>query len=781
MNSKNLSGGNAAVSLAAIAVSLSFAGPALAQEAPATTAASQMAVAQSATTASSAQEQADTGGANDIVVTATLREQTLQDVPIAVSVVSGDQLTAVGANGVEAITSVAPSLTFTKGSNASNSSLSIRGIGTTVFSPASEPAVSVVVDGVPMARSGQGFQDLVDVERVEVLRGPQSTLFGKNASAGLISVTTEDPSSALSVKGDASYADGGEWQLRGSVSGPLTNDLGVRVSGFYKDYKGFVRNVSGIGDRWLSGYESWGGRAKFKWEPTTDLTVTLIGDYSKSHDNSVPTLRRLYTQAYRDAVLPLVPSPELREANMNASNRNDIEQGGVSAKIEYRLSDDFQLVSISAFRQWDFTGRSDTDFTSLSQPRPGVTLWDVNQGNTNLKQYSQEVRLVSGDLGGFDLLFGAFAFKLDADTDFMRRMVPVSGGRSGQFTGSTSSSNIAAFASTNIDLTSKAQLFGGIRLLHETLDWKALRDPANVLVPGDRPLGGAAGTAADFSGSTDNTTVVGKIGVRQDLAGLGNVYASYARGYKGKAYNLIFAVQEDYKPVDPETSNAFELGVKLETRDRVFSVNGALFYTKYDNFQAQSQLPGDVSFYLLNVGSISTRGLELEANIHPSRLTTISLGGTWMKAEIDSYPLGPCYLDQTAAQGCVNDAQDLAGGRLPNAPDFRMTAFVKQYVPLGGDLPFDPYIQSNMTYQTSVQYQLDQNPDTVQGGYAVVNAEVGIEDKNDAYSLAFFVRNLFDKNYTGNIFASSFNGGRVYQQVLRDADRYWGVRGSFKF
>ncbi|MEJ2459402.1 MAG: TonB-dependent receptor, partial [Novosphingobium sp.] len=649
MNSKDLCGGRAAVSYAAIAVSLAFAAPAMAQQQDAPVAA------------------ADDASSNEIIVTAALREQTLQDVPIAVSVVSGDQLTAVGANGVEAITNVAPSLTFTKGSNTSNSSLSIRGIGTTVFSPAAEPAVSVVVDGVPMARSGQGFQDLVDVSRVEVLRGPQSTLFGKNSSAGLISVTTEDPSRSLSAKGDASYAEGGEWQIRGSVSGPISNNLGVRVSGFYKDYKGFVRNVSGIGDRWLSGHHSWGGRAKFKWEPTADLTVTLIGDYSKNRDNSVPTLRKVFSQAYLDDLLPVVPSPELREVNMNASNTNNIEQGGVSAKIEYQLSSNFQLVSISAFRQWDFTGRSDTDFTSLANPLPGVTLWDVNSGTTDLKQYSQEVRLVSGDLGGFDLLFGAFAFKLDADTTFKRRMVPTSGGRSGQFTGSTSSSNIAAFASTNIDLGPNAQLFGGLRLLHETLDWQALRDPANVLVTGDRALGGAAGTAANFSGSTDKTTLVGKIGVRRDIGDLGNVYASYSRGYKGKAYNLIFAVQESYKPVDPETSDAFELGMKIETPDRLLSLNAALFYTKYDNFQAQSQLPGDISFYLLNVGSISTKGIELEANLRPSRLTTISLGGTLMDAKIDSYPAGPCYLKQTEAQGCVNKAQDLAGGRLPNA------------------------------------------------------------------------------------------------------------------
>jgi len=757
--------GRTFISLSALAAALVPIAPAVAQEAPST--------ADAATAA---------GTSNEIVVTAGLREQTLQEVPIAVSVVSGAQLDAVGTSAVEGLVNVAPSLTFTKGSNSSNNSLSIRGIGTTVFSNATEPAVSVVIDDVALARSGQGFQDLVDVERVEVLRGPQSTLFGKNASAGLVSVTTADPSRTLSVRGDATYADEGEWQVRGSVSGPIGDNVGYRVSGFFKEYDGFVPNVAGVGDNLLNGYRNWGGRAKLVFDPTSDLTVTLIGDYSKGRDDTVSTVRQLFTPAYNNAVLPLVPSAELREVNLNADNTNTSEQFGFSGKIEYQLSDLFQLVSISAYREWDFTGQGDTDYTSLSAPIPGVTLWDINTGDTQLKQVSQEVRLVSDDLGGFDILVGAFAFRLNADTGFQRRTVGFTdGGRSGQFTGSTENSNIAIFASTNIDLTDRMQLFGGVRLLHEELDWDVLRDPANVLVAGDRALTGAAGTAANFSGSTSDTAVVGNIGLRYDVGDLGNVYASYSRGYKGKGFNLIFAAQDTYEPVDAETSDAFELGFKLEAFDRLLSVNGALFYTKYDNFQAQSQLPNDVSFYLLNVGSISTKGVELELNLRPSTLTTLSLGGTLLDARIDEYPGGPCYLNQTAAQGCLNGAQDLAGRDLPNAPDFRLTAFAKQYVPLGDSLPFDPYVQSNLTYQTKVQYQLDQNPLTVQGGYAVVNAEIGLEDKDGAYTFAFFVRNLFDQNYTGNIFASAFNGGRVYQQVVRDADRYWGVRGSFNF
>lgn len=718
---------------------------------------------------------------DEIVITATLREQTLQEVPVAVSVVSGERLDAIGASSVESVASAAPSLTFTKGSNQSNSSLSIRGIGTTVFSAATEPAVSVIVDDVPMARSGQGFQDLIDVQRVEVLRGPQSTLFGKNASAGLVSVTTKAPSSTLSGNFDAMLAEGGELQLRGSISGPLTDKLGFSLSGFFKDYDGFVENVSGVGGDKLSGYNVWGTRAKLQFEPTSDFEVTLIGDYSKGSDTTVPTLRALGTAAYTNAVAPVIPSAENRQVNLNSDNTNDSEQWGISARIRARLSDNFELVSISAIRNWDFIGRGDTDYTSLTAPVAGVNLWDVNSGTTTLQQLTQEIRLVSGDVGGFDLLLGAFASKVDIDTTFQRRQVFLAGPRSGQFSGSTSSSNIAAFVSTNIDLTSTTQLFGGLRLLHETLDWSAVRSPADVLVAGDQPLTGATGTAANFSNSTDDTALVGKIGIRQNMGDLGNVYASYARGYKGKGFNLIFATQPSDQPVNPETSDAFEVGAKFQTLDRKLSVNAALFYTKYRGYQSQARLPGDISFYLLNAGTVSTRGVEIEATLKPTSLLDISLGGTLSDAHIDSFPIGPCYVGQTVAQGCVGGSQDLGGGVLPNAPDFRGTLYIRQKVPFGDSAPIDGFVQTNIVYQTKVQYSLDQDPLTIQGGYAVVNGAFGLESKDGNYSISLFVKNLFDKNFTGNLFNSTFNGGRLYQQVLRDGERHFGVRASLKF
>ncbi|MEL1249284.1 TonB-dependent receptor [Aurantiacibacter gilvus] len=731
------------------------------------------------------QEDGETSGTspasgNAIVVTATLREQTLQEVPVAVSVVSGDLLNSTGVSGIDQITEAVPSITFTKGNNESNSSLSIRGIGTNVFSPAVEPSVSVVFDGVVMARSGQSFQDFIDVERVEVLRGPQSTLFGKNSSAGVVSVTTADPSDYFTGDFDAMYAEGNEYQIRGTVSGPLSETVGVRLSAFHRSFDGLSTNLFDGSD--ANGYNTWGLRGKLQFEPTSDLTISLIGDYRDYEATPTFVLRGFDNPAANTLVAPLEPSLSNMDINVNLNPESLSTQGGGQLNVEYVFGNDMTLTSISAYRNWQFENELDVDGTPLSVGQPPLLpfAWESNSGRTDLDQISQEIRLASPDLGGFDFLVGAFAYHLNLDRYFQRRWV-FSGPnpRSGQFNSTTETTNLAAFVSGNVYF-GNFNLFGGLRVIHEELEWDVLRDPANVLVPGDTALPGAAGQAADFSGSTSDTALTGTIGMRYDF-GPANAYVRYSRGYKGQGFNVAFASLEGSQPIDAETVDAFEVGLKVETYDGVFSVNAAAFYTKYDNYQAQAQRPNDITFELANAGEISTRGIEIEASLQPSDLTSIRFGATLMDAHINSFPGGPCFPGQTEAQGCVGRAQDLAGAPLPNAPDLRLTAFARQYIPLGDSAPVDLYVQTNLIYQSEVQWSLNQDPRTLQDGYAVVNGAIGIEDRDGRYSLSVFVRNIFDQNQPASLSYSTTAGGRSLAQVWRNQERYFGVQGSFSF
>ncbi|MFN3553372.1 MAG: TonB-dependent receptor plug domain-containing protein, partial [Novosphingobium meiothermophilum] len=185
------------------------------------------------------------GGIGEIVVTAQKVKENIQTVPIAISAVTADRLESTGTTSLEGITRLVPSVTFRKGTTSANSAIVMRGVGTITFSVAAEPSVSTVVDGVVLSRSGQAFMDLVDLERIEVLRGPQGTLFGKNASAGLVNMVSKGGTDTLEAEARAEWFEGKEYRLRAAVSGPLAEGLSGRITGFYGSFDGNITNVFG--------------------------------------------------------------------------------------------------------------------------------------------------------------------------------------------------------------------------------------------------------------------------------------------------------------------------------------------------------------------------------------------------------------------------------------------------------------------------------------------------------------------------------------------------------
>ena len=753
---------------------------------------------------------------NLIVVTATRRAESLQDVPIAVTALSGEVLDDAGIGSVEALAAIAPSVTFTQSSNDQNNSINIRGIGTSVFSQGVEPSVSVVVDDVVLARQAMGFQDLVDIERVEVLRGPQSTLFGKNASAGVISVTTKAPSRDFTVMADATYAEGGEYAVRGSVSGPIGEMFGVRLTGYYKEFDGHIDNADG---RDLNGYQNWGIRGKLQFQPDPDFTYTLIADYRKSEqDCCIYTVRDTSGALGAAAngrldrlLLPVVAGRENADSNVNAPVFNDSDQFGLSGKAEIELGSGYSLVSISAFRDYDFENNLDVDNLPLEEPQPGIITFDLNSGTTKINQISQEVRLVSPEGPPFDFILGGYAFILDLDRTFQRRFeiaIPIGPNilrinQSGRFEADVTTTNLAVFGSTNVYLTDELTVFGGLRFIREDLDYTLLRDPANVLQPGDRPFGGTVGTFAAFDDETDDEAITGDIGVRYEVTPDILAYGRYARGYKGRGIDVGIGTPANVEPIEAETSDAYELGIKSTFLGGDVIVNLAAFQTDYDNFQEQATVlltdSDDIlnaETRLTNVGSVRTRGIELEALVRPTDNLFLQGGVSYTDATITSFPNASCFFGQTVAQGCVpvtlNDRgtadptddvivnlQNLSGGELPNSPDWRITGLIRQSFDLTSDV--EAYGQVSGRYQSSVNYSLNGDPRATQGAYAIVNLAVGAEFNDGAIGASVFVNNVFDQFYASNIFGDPLFAGVVSQYVPRDFARYFGVRAFVRY
>ncbi|ACT60311.1 TonB-dependent receptor [Hirschia baltica] len=753
-----------------IVLGVSYALPAAAQEAAATQ-----------------ETETKTRNLDTIIVTATRREETLQQVPVAVNVVTGDDLENNMIGAVDSIVEVSPSLTFTKGSNDLSSSLNIRGMGTSVFSSAVEPSVSVVVDDVVMARSGQAFQDLIDIERVEVLRGPQSTLFGKNASAGVVSVTTKAPSDVFSGDFDALVAEDGQLEARGSLSGPIGDTAGWRLSAYSKQLDGVTENVYN-GEK-LNGYDVWGARGKLEFNPTDALKVTFIGDHRNSEATPTYTIRGFFSEASGETaanlIAPVVVGPDNDQVNINGGVYSNSEQSGLSAKAVYSFDNDFELTSVTAWR--DFTIDSNLDIDQLPFEEPQAMPFfnfNYNNGTTELTQKSQEFRLASPTYEKFDFLVGLFAFQTEIDRTFKRRWEWNLGdsllNRSGQFNGSAKNTNLSAFASGNWFVTPDWTVFGGVRALREELSWVGYRNPENVLVEGDVALPGDIGTLLDISDSLEDDAVTGNIGVRRLLGDAGSVYASYSRGYKGGGFDLSLGTIQTTQPVDPEISDAFEVGLKLNTFDGKLSTYLAAFHTTYNDFQAQRQDTDDVVFLLDNAGQVITQGIEAEFVYRPTELTRINFGAALIDAKFEEFPGSQCYLGQTEALGCVNGTQDLSGKSVPYSPDTKFTALIRQEIPFE-TLPFDGFVQVNGTWQSEIFTNLNQDPNAVQDSYGLLNASFGVQSDDGRYTFSIFGQNLTDEVYTPQIFVAPLAGGRYAQQIARNRHRYIGAQLSYSF
>ena len=760
-------------------------------------------------------EAAVPGDANTIVVTAQRREQRLQDVPIAVTAISGDTLNERQITTLSDLSQIAPSVQFTQSTNALNSSVQIRGVGTSVFSSAVEPSVSFVIDGVVLSRQGQAFVDLIDIERVEVLRGPQSTLFGKNASAGVINVVTKRPSRTFEGEADVLIAEDNEYRARASVSGPVTDTVGVRLTGFYTDVEGHIENL--FDGRDLNGSKSYGGRAKLEFDVSPSVNLLLIGDYRKSEDECCQyQARQIVAPNFLRVNSDIVPGPRNREVNVNAPVFSDTESYGVSGEFTVDIGDHV-LTSITAFREWDFGNNIDVDGTP--SVGGGITGFDINRGFTNIDQFTQEVRLTSPEGRTVEYIVGGYFFDLDLDRRFERALClaglspedcppgGLAGGRipffqSGFFDGNVKNRNYAGFVDVTVNATDRLRLTGGVRVLREELDVVLSRPRQRLFDRGgilnDELAPGRIFVDEDGDGVRDDifqqgeirdTAVTGRAVVQYEFTPDVNVYASYSRGYKGPTADVAFdpdfipgGPRDRFLAVDPETANAYELGLRSSTLDGALTFNLTGFLANYDDFQAQSFDAAAASFILSNVGSVRTKGFEAEALVRPTAGLTFDIGFAYTDAEITSFPNGPCSTPAALDPDCrANGTKDLAGGRLPNAPEYRVIIGSRYEAPLTGRL--EAFVQANVRFQSDTQFSLTQSPSTIQDGYAIVDASVGLGEIDGRFRVTGFVRNLFDRNYVNAIFADPLLTQQVNtdQYAPKDADRYFGVQLATRF
>ncbi|MBS0255517.1 MAG: TonB-dependent receptor [Proteobacteria bacterium] len=775
---------------------------------------------------------ADDSASTEIVVTAQKRSESLQKVPVAVSVLKGEALAQAARPSLESAAQMVPALNFLKSGTTLNQTIFLRGVGTATFSIAGEPSVSTVVDGVVYARSGEAFSDLVDISQMEVLRGPQGTLFGKNASAGVINITTIMPKHEASANVEASAFSGNEYRLKAAVNVPLRENLAARVTSFWGKYDGNVYNIAA--QRKVNGYKHAGARAQFLYDPSPALKIYVTADYHRNNDSccadiiATPPINGatgavLATSS--NLAFSVLPTPNY--AGTLTINQNlitsTLEEGwGLSGQVDMALGN-HTLTSITAYRKWNNTEIRDGDW--LDQAYAGFTqLHDSGPQRSNT--FTQELRITSPADQTISYVLGAYYSRAFSERIFTRSdigcslavgapttsLVPCTSAQattirnvSGTADFGSTFKNFAVFGQSTLRLMDRARIIAGLRYSHDQLDVFHSRTAtgliANAAFGGVNPAfdqgvynqyltllaGGATGSAAasaavtaangvPFRTGTKSDNLSGKVVAQYDLARRVTGYASYTRGYKGPAYNVFFNLTATgTNVISPETSDAFEVGLKSGLLGGKLMLNLAGFYAKYHNFQANNPdvVAGVVVTRFTNAGEVSTRGVEADMAWKLGPDTNVSGGIAYTDAHVNAF---------LAAPGAAATAIIPAGTPLGYAPKWKGSVAFDHRVRTGGAA--DLFFGSQVNFQSSQLSLFAPDPIQRQMGtiapYALANVSFGIEDPSDKWKLTVQVRNLFDKAYAAAI-VNGGPGGSYRYQIPRDAERYWGVSASYKF
>ncbi len=709
-----------------------------------------------------------------IIVTAEKRSQNLQTVPASVSVISNLQMKRSDINSISELQQLAPSITFSDGPNARGQGINIRGIGTQNFSDGVEPSVSTVVDGVVLGRQAMSVFDLMGIKRIEVLRGPQGTLFGKNASAGVVNIITKQPSNRNSLDAQLSYASLNEVKAQASANVALAHNLDALITGYSVTRDGTGTNIH-TGQSFNNDNE-WGLRGRLLYRPSRMVKFLLTVDYARINNNCCVATPLIASPLYAAIIAPLKAGPQQRNANYNTPTFEKQTSWGVALETDVNLGF-ASLTSITAYRGFhDHDNNDDGDLSPLP-------LLAVNSGLQNQHQFTQELRIASPDGTKLRYTLGAFLFQ---------QRVASFTQQSGSFgtpynlgsnvNRSISTTNYAFFGQASYDLITHLRVIGGFRWTHDSMDaeFARINTPGTVAgFPGQPPL-----AQTPIKASDNNLSY--KTGLKYNVVKNVMLYATVASGFKGAAINLLNnltagEIASGTAVLKPETSTDYEVGMRSQFWDRRATINLTGFWTHYSNFQSQSYDPATASFVLANAGALRTRGVEADLALHPISGLTLSSNASYTEATFLNY-ISSCYPGQTAALGCAGAParQNLAGAVLANAPKmtFNLSANYDFEIPRINKLGF---VYASYYHTSKIQFSNNQDPHTIQPAYGILNFSVGVETENGHYSLSLFAKNLLDQHFASIIFANSFLAGSYSQIMPADAQRIIGVRVAAHF
>jgi iron complex outermembrane recepter protein len=702
----------------------------------------------------------------EIIVTAQKREENMQDVAVAMTVLTAETIEEGLISSAAELPNLVASLNLSGSGETRDSSFFIRGIGTQSFSSGVEASVSTMVDGVVMGRSGMAFSKLADIKAVEVLKGPQGTLFGKNSSGGVIHIITKDPTPEFEASVAARVIERGEQQLNAIVSGPITDSLGYRISGYQYHRDGHYTNLFDGDD--VNGSDDWGVRAKLLWEPSDDVTIKFSVDSSElDADCCVFGVRSTASDDSPYATKNNSAKVEkfTTEVNFDGEFSNKQEANGYALQADWMIGD-FALTSITAFRDWSSEIVQDPDVS----PEPKIS----QSGATEQDQLSQELRLASPSDSELEYVVGLYYFQQNLERTFNRQLAHPFLELDSTTNLTADTVNYAAFAQFTYHFSSNWSAILGTRYTDEELDTSLAR--TGLTLAGGIPIG----PAAPFEvGSSDSDTSY-KLGLQWDATEDIMTYAHWSEGYKGRAIDVVFDASDAIQPLNPETSDAYEIGLKSMLFDRRLQFNLAAFYATYEDYQTQAQDPDTQRFELINAGQISTRGIEMDLLARPIPDLIISAGLAVIDGRIDDLKNGSCGTGQQVRGECDGGTQDLSGGELPYTPDWKLTLSSK-YIQQLSSVPFNLVWSASYVHQDDVLKALDQDQFKVQDSYGLLDLALTAVDRQGRYSATLFVKNALDEAYAAAIFDNFFEPGGYADVVDNYYQRAAGIELKYNW
>lgn len=726
-----------------------------------------------------------------IQVTARLRSEDMQRVPIPMSVIGADTLDATSTINVAQLTQLAPSLNYTS-PNPRNTALTIRGLGSSVVAVAQandglEPGVGFYLDQVYHARPATAAFDFLDLERVEILRGPQGTLFGKNTTAGAMNIVTRWPSFEPELQGDVTTGSNDFLQTRLSIGGALGSDsVAGRLSTITVQRSGLLRNINS-GKR-HNDIDNAAVRGQLLFQPAADFSLVLSADHYRIDSNCCtqgyyrtgitrrPTARQFPALARGLGYTPASSNLFNRVTDIDADLAVYSAEGGVAAVAEWRLQEQ-ALTSVSAWRYWNWNAANDRDYT-------GLAIQTIQGIPSRQDQYSQELRLASTGDRALDYTVGVYAFTQTISGNPVTAYGPLASywlldevapaalldGYRTDVATRFSSDSLAVFGEGVWTVAEAWELTGGLRYTYE--DKKGRYDSV--------VSGGLATTDPDlrrqqlsilrpqsYAAAVQDGSFSGRLGLAWQGGTHVMPYLGWARGYKSGGINMSgLPLGADNLPalgtavIGPELTTTLDIGIKSNWWQQRLLLNANLFHTRVDDFQANvvDTGPGTLRGYLANIDEVRVQGLEYELQLRATERLSLQLSGTWTQGEYASYPNGPCPLE---LQGTALAVCDLGGKPLAALPERALTLGLEYALPLQlGSSSSELWLRSDYSRRASTNGESANSIYTQLPQWDLWNLNLGFRpDAN--WEVFVWLRNALDEDYVQNLTVQAGNSGMI--------------------